>query len=63
MCYLELILLDCATVIPLILPLTFQHFSSSQFPSKMVVTNRPLDVILLCSCTFIFLFIKELLQF
>jgi hypothetical protein len=31
MCYLELIFLDFATVIPLILPLTFQHFSRSQF--------------------------------
>jgi len=60
--YLELIFLNCAAVIPLTLPLTFQHLSSSQFSSKMVVKNRPLAVILLCSGTFIFLFTKQLLE-
>jgi hypothetical protein len=60
--YLELIFLNCAAVIPLILPPTFEYLSSSQFSSKLVVKNRPLDVKLLCYCTFIFLFTKELLE-
>jgi hypothetical protein len=42
--YLELIFLSCTAVIPLTLTLTFEHLSSSQFLSKMVVKNRPLDV-------------------